>query len=92
MTFNILAGGIDEQGSRIEYIQDVIRGVSLDFVALQEANNFEKDNDKLLKEVSQHIGLQYYALSSGSTLEDGEQYHVASFSRYPFKEKHLENQ
>ena len=88
MTFNILLGGIDENGSRIESITKVINDASPDFVALQEANNFNKDNDKLLKEVSQNIGLQYYALSPGSTL-DGEQFNVASFSRYPFKEKHL---
>ena len=89
MTFNILLGGIDENGSRIEFIKRTINDASPDFVALQEANHFEKDSNKLLKEVSQHTGLQYYALSPGSTLEDGKQYHVVSFSRYPFKEKHL---
>ena len=89
MTFNILLGGIDENGSRLGSITKTIKDASPDFVALQEANNFEKDNDKLLKEVSQHIGLRHYALSPGSTLEDGKQYHVASFSRYPFEERHL---
>ena len=89
ITFNILWGGIDENGSRIESIEKFINAASPDFVALQEANNFEKDDDKLLEEVSHHIGLEYYALSPGSTLEDEKQYHVASFSRYPFKEKHL---
>ena len=88
MTFNILLGGVDENGSRIEFIKKTINDASPDFVALQEANHFEKDNDKLLKEVSQHVGLKYYALSPGSRL-DGKQYHVASFSRYPFKETHL---
>ena len=88
MTFNILRGGIDENGSRIESIKKVINDVSPDFVALQEANNFREDDDKLLKEVSQHIGLAYYALSPGSDLA-GERFNVASFSRYPFKEKHL---
>ena len=88
MTFNILRGGIDEYGSRIESIKKVISDASPDFVALQEANNFDYANDKLLKEVSQDIGLQFYALSHGSDL-DGEHFNVASFSRYPFKEKHL---
>ena len=89
MTFNILLGGIDEHGSRIDIITEVIKEASPDFLALQEAHNFEKDNDQLLKQVSQHSGLQYYALSPGRTLEDGKQYHVASFSRYPFKEEYL---
>jgi len=89
MTFNILEGGIDENGSRIDFIKEVIKEASPDFLALQEAYNFEKDNDQLLKEVSQHTGLQYYALSPGRILEDGKQYHAASFSRYPFKEKYL---
>ena len=88
VTFNILAGGIDKQGSRIEYIKDVIRGVSPDFLALQEANKFDDDNNKLLKEVSQSSGLYHYALSPGSVWRDGERYHVASLSRYPFKRIH----
>ena len=88
MTINILWGGIDEQGSRIEYIQDVIRGVSPDFLALEEANNFDDDNHKLLKEVSQSSGLYHYALSPGSVYGDGKQYHVGSLSRYPFKNTH----
>lgn len=89
MTFNILFGGIDENGSRIDLIKEVIKEASPDFLGLQEALNFEKDNDQLLKELSQHTGLQYYALSPGRTLEDGKQYHVASFSRYPIKEEYL---
>ena len=89
MTFNILWGGIDKNGSRLESITKTINDESPDFVALQEANDFEKCNNKLLNEVSQHLGLQYYALSPGSTLADGGQYHVASFSRYPFEETHL---
>lgn len=87
MTFNILTGGIDTYESRIEYIKKVISDASPDFVAVQEANNFDNANDTLLKEVSQHIALPYYALSPGSDLE-GEHFNVASFSCYPFKEIH----
>jgi len=88
MTFNILKGGIDEYGSRIDFIKEVIKEASPGFLALQEANNFEKDDNKLLREISQDIGLQYYALSAGSILEDGEQYHTASLSCYPLKKNY----
>lgn len=63
MTFNILNGGIDENGSRLGLIKKVIKDASPDFLALQEATNFEKDNYKLLRQVSRDAGLQYYALS-----------------------------
>ena len=88
MTFNILRGGIDEYGSRIDFIKDVIKEASPDFLALQEANDFEKDKNRLLRGVSRNIKLQYYALSSGSMLEDGRQYHAVSLSRYPIKKKY----
>jgi len=89
MSFNILEGGIDEQGSRIEYIREVIKVVSPDFLALQEANRFDEDNNKLLKEISQDIGLPHYALSPGSVQKSGKQYHVVSLSRYPLKNIHM---
>jgi len=89
MTFNILTGGIDEDGSRIDLVKEAIIEASPDFVALQEANDFEKDDSKLLRELSQYIGLQYYALSPGAIYENGKQYHVASLSRYPLKKTYL---
>jgi len=90
MTFNILWGGIDKYRSRIDFIKKVIREVSPDFLALQEVDNFEKDNNKLLKELSQDSGLQYYALSHGPIQGNGERYKysVASLSRYPLEKKH----
>ena len=91
MTFNILTGGTDEYGSRIDFIKEAISEVSPDFVALQEANDFQKDNRRLLREVSQHIGLRYYTLSTGS-MREGRQYHLASLSRYPFKKKYVHSQ
>jgi len=91
MTFNILTGGTDEEGSRIDFIKEAISEASPDFVALQEANDFQKDNRKLLKEVSQHVGLRYYALSTGS-MRERKRYHLASLSRYPFKKKYIHSQ
>lgn len=89
MSFNILEGGVDEKGSRMEYIKEVIKEVSPDFLALQEVNKLDEDNNKLLKEISQDIGLPHYALSTSPVYEDGKQYNVVSLSRYPFKNIHI---
>ena len=102
MTFNILTGGTNEDGSRIEFIKEAISEVSPDFLALQEANGFERDNNRLLKEMSQHIGLPYYALSDGLIEDRGfsssriqsevRRYHLATLSRYPFKSRYVYSQ
>jgi len=89
MSFNILEGGIDEWGSRIEHIKKVIKEVSPDFLALQEASKFDENNNKLLKEIGRDIGLPHYALSPGSVYKDEKQYHVVSLSRYPLKNIHM---
>jgi len=87
MTSNILEGGIDDKGSRIEYIIDVIKEVNPDFLALQEANNFDKNNNELLKRVSNEIKLPHYTLSQGALYDDQRRYHVVSLSRYPMREE-----
>jgi len=88
MTFNIWKGGIDDLGSRIGFIIDVIKEVKPDFLALQEANNFEKDDYALLKRVSNETKLPYYSLSPGALYEDGRHYHVVTLSRYPLREEY----
>ena len=88
MTNNILEGGVDNKGSRIEHIIDVIKEVNPDFVALQEANNFDKNDNELLKTVSSETNLPHYALSPGAPYQDQKSYHVASLSRYPLREEH----
>jgi len=88
MTFNIWEGGIDDLGSRIDFIIDVIKEANPDFLALQEANNFDKDGDALLKKISNEIALPYYALSPGSLHENGKRYHVVSLSRFPLLEEY----
>ena len=85
MTFNILNGGFDDTSSRIEHIVSVINGVKPDFLALQEANHFDKNDNALLKRISDETELPHYALSQGSLDEKGERYHVASLSRYPLR-------
>ncbi len=88
MTSNILEGGIDNKGSRIEHIIDVIKKVNPDFLALQEANNFDENDNELLKTVSNETNLPHYTLSPGAPYTDRKRYHVASLSRYPLREEH----
>lgn len=83
MTFNILDGGISGNESRIEHIIKVINDERPDFLALQEANHFDKNNNALLKRVSRETELSHYALSQGSPNKEEDPYHVASLSRYP---------
>ncbi len=89
MTYNILHGGVDSNGSRIEHIIDMIKNENPDFVAIQEANNFDKNENKLLKRVSNETKLPYYALSQGTLEYDQQRSHVVSLSRYPLQEEHL---
>jgi len=84
MTYNILDGGIDSNGSRIEKILEVIKQEAPDFLALQETNNFEKNDNKLLKRLSEELDLPYYGNSISEAVSGGNPYHVASLSSYPF--------
>lgn len=86
MCYNIYRGGKEGKISRIPLIEQVIKTESPDFLAFQEANDFEKDNCRMLKDISKSSGLSYTALAEGSLTKSGRQYHVASFSRYPFKQ------
>lgn len=89
MTYNILEGGIDSSGSRIEYIVDIIKKEDPDFVAIQEASDFDINEYELLKRVSNETKLPYYALSQGTLASDQKIFHVASLSRYPLQEEYL---
>jgi len=88
MSYNILYGGIDEKGSRIEKIIDVINGVKPDFLALQEANHFDESDHALLRRISDETNLPYFALSQGGLYEGKEHFHVASLSRTPLRNLH----
>ena len=89
MTYNILEGGVDVKVSRIQYIIDVIKEEEPDFLALQEANNFDKNSNELLKKVSKETKLPYYILSPGRLDENQKRYHVVNLSRYPMREVYM---
>src|SRR3989338_3592642 len=85
MTFNIYRGGVDGEISRIPHINAVIGEAAPDFLAIQEANNFEKEDFKRLNEIKAGSGLEYATLAEGFLKPNGRSFHVASFSRYPYK-------
>lgn len=89
MTYNVLDGGVDSNGSRINYIIDTIKKEKPDFVAIQEAHNFDKNENELLRRVSNETKLPFYALSQGALEDDQERSHVVSLSRYPLQEEYL---
>lgn len=77
MTYNILAGG----RTRFPLILTIIRQAAPDFLAIQEANGFEKNDFQRLKEWSQALNLPYFELAPATRYD----FHIASLSRYPFK-------
>lgn len=86
MTYNIASGGIDNNGSRIEHIIKIINDENPDFLAIQEAVNFEKNDFALLRRISSETNLPYFEFSEGQVYEDGNRYHVASLSKTPVKD------
>jgi len=78
MTYNILNGGED----RFDSIIKVISNKNPDFLVINEANGFEKNENQKLKEFSEKIGLSNFKLALSGEYD----YHVAVFSKYSFKE------
>ncbi len=78
MTYNILYGG----GNRLGLILKIIKIENPDFLVINEANDFEK-NDKL-NQFSEKIGAPHFKLSLSG--EYDYHTHTAVFSKYPFKE------
>jgi len=85
MTYNIASGGIDSNGSRVDQIIAVINDANPDFLAIQEADNFQKDDFALLKKISAETNLSYFEFSQGQVYEDGKRYHTVSLSKTPIK-------
>ncbi len=77
MTFNILNGGKE----RLSLIIKIIKQVNPDYLTIDEANTFAADGNKILKEVSRKTKLPYCDIALSGEYD----YHVAAFSKYPFK-------
>ncbi len=85
MTYNILLGGED----RLEHLMNTICAESPSVLCLQEANEFEQDNYKKLKTISEAAHLPYTALALGTKRKSGKQFHVATLSQYPIVHESL---
>lgn len=76
MAYNILKGG----ENRLGLILEVIKKENPDFLVVNEANGFDKNDE--LNQFSKKISLPYFKLS----LSGEYNYHTAVFSKYSFKE------
>ncbi|MFH0979559.1 MAG: endonuclease/exonuclease/phosphatase family protein [Candidatus Roizmanbacteria bacterium] len=77
MTYNILNGG----NERLSTIIEIIKKESPDYLTINEANTFAKDNNKILKEVANKTSFRFFDIALSGEYD----YHVAVFSKYPFK-------
>lgn len=78
MTYNILNGGEGDFDAVIQAINNEYP----DFLTINEANGFDANNSQKLKEFSGKTELPYYHLALSGEYD----YHVAVFSKKPFKE------
>lgn len=77
MTYNILNGG--EAG--LDLVIDVVKSESPDYLTINEANTFAANDNKILKDFAAKTGFRHYELALSGEYD----YHVAAFSKYPFK-------
>lgn len=75
MTYNLLNGA----KGQFNYVVNVINEQKPDFVTINEANGFDLNDNKLLKQLSNEIKLPYRHLAKCG---DGDGYHVALYSKY----------
>lgn len=75
ISYNIQNGG----NNRIFKIINVLKDEMPDFLAIIEANGFEKNNFKKLKELSEKLELKHYHLELSSNSDS----HIAILSKYP---------
>lgn len=80
MSYNILDGG----ETRIPEIIKVIQNESPDYLTINEANSFAKDDFKILKQIAKQTNLPYFELALSGEYD----YHVAVLSKYKLKNVH----
>lgn len=78
MTYNILDGAPKTLAEIIE----IVKKEAPDYLTLNEANTFAKDDNKILKEFASATGFPFFDIALSGEYD----YHVAVFSKYPFKE------
>ena len=80
ITYNILDGAI----RTLPEITKIVQNEKPDYLTLNEANTFANENSKILKQFARETGFPYFDIA----LSGEHNYHVAVFSKYPFKEIH----
>ncbi len=80
ISYNILYGG----GDRLDLIIRTIKIENPDFLVINEANDFEKNNNQKLNKFSEEIGLPNFKLALSG--EHKYHTHTVVFSKHPFKE------
>lgn len=77
MTYNIFDGGQE----RLQFITEAVKRESPDYLTINEANEFSDNNNKTLRDFAEKINLPYFDISLSGEYD----YHVAIFSKYPFR-------
>ena len=77
MTYNLFNGAIDSLNDAIA----VIKSANPDILTINEANEFNKKNKKILGYFADQTNLPYYHIE---LCGDGDDYHVAVLSKFPF--------
>lgn len=77
MTYNIFDGAVQT----LDKVREVVQQQSPDYLTINEANTFSDNNNKILKEFAKAINLPYFDIALSGEFN----YHVAVFSKYPFK-------
>lgn len=80
MSYNILDGG----ENRIPEIIKVIQAESPDYLTINEANSFAKDDQKILSEIARATNLPYFELALSGEYD----YHIAVLSKYKLNNVH----
>ena len=73
---------MDGGTNRLDLILEIIKTENPDFLIINEANGFEKNDNQKLNKFSEEIGLPHFKLA----LSGEYYYHTAVFSKYPFEE------
>jgi len=80
MTYNILNGAKEV----LPLVIKVIKTVSPDYLTINEANTFAKNNNEILTKVAKELNFPYFNIALSGEYD----YHVAVYSKYPFLETH----
>ncbi len=78
MTYNILDGA----EATLPTVIEVINKEQPDYLTINEANTFAKNNNSILNEIGEKTNLPYVHVALSGEYD----YHVAVLSKYPFKE------